>query len=127
MLLSVLERIQLMNILPRESDFSTLKIVRNLQNDLSFSEEEHKTLDFKNGGETYIEQDEDGKPKLDKDGKPIIKTVPKGQIYWNKIEDKDVQIGEKATDIIKKAFKELNSQGKLNIGMIDLYEKFIKE
>ena len=46
--LTVKERIALMDALPREGNFADLKIVRTLQDSLSFSEEEHKILNFRN-------------------------------------------------------------------------------
>jgi hypothetical protein len=113
--LSVIERIQLLGVLPKEGDFSTLKIVRSLQNDLSFSEEEHKTLRFKNAGETYIDQ------------KGKKQTVPEGQTRWMEEVEKDVIIGDKATEIIRNSFKKMNDQKKIPIQMFDLYQKFVKE
>lgn len=102
MKLSVKERIHLLGILPMESDFSTLKIVRNLQSDLSFSEEEVKATNLVLKDNTYSWKDENDPQK-------------------------DVQIGEKATDIIVAELKKLNIQKKLPMMMIDLYEKFIPE
>ena len=98
--LKVLERIQLLGVLPTESDFSTLKIVRSLQNDLSFSEEEIK--------ETGL-------------------TLKDNQYRWKKEVEKDVQIGDKGNDIIKNSFKKLNEQKKVPMSMFNLYEKFIKD
>jgi len=114
MKLSVLERIQLLGLLPKEGDHFTLKILRQLKESLSFSEAEHKVLQFKNGGEKY------------KDDKGREQIVPEGQIRWIKEADKDVQIGERATDIITEIFKKLNDQKKLPEQMFDLYEKFIE-
>ena len=45
MKLDVGERIRLLGILPEKGNLLTLKIVRELRDDLSFSEKEHK--DFK--------------------------------------------------------------------------------
>ena len=98
--LQVGERLVLLSILPQEGDFTTLKIVRDLRESLSFSEEEHKTYGFKQ---------EDN------------------MVFWDKTKDtpKDVHIGEKATDIIVNAFKKLNEQKKLRIEHMELYEKFV--
>ena len=98
--LSVLDRLVLLNVIPREGDLTTLKIVRRLNDDLSFSEDEHKVLNFHNEGEV---------------------------LKWNEIPNKEVAIGEKATDVIEKAFKKLNQQGKLHMDYLDLYERFVKE
>ena len=100
MKLGVFERLILLNILPKEGDFMTLKIVRTMRENLSFSEEEHKALDFK--------QDELN-----------IKWKQEGET------DRDINFGEKATDIIVDALKKLNEEKKLTDQHVSLYEKFV--
>ena len=100
MILSVGDRIILGGIIPQQGDFTTLKIVRNMRDDLSFSEEEHKKLKFRQEAE---------------------------MTYWEDgLEDKEINFGEKATDIIVDAFKKLNSQKTLRIEHMELYEKFVE-
>lgn len=98
--LGVFDRLILLNILPREGDFTTLKIVRKLREDLSFTEAEHKALQF--------QQDE-------------------GNIKWQSEADKlkDIQIGEKAMDIIVDVLKKLDKDKKLGDQHISVYEKFV--
>ena len=98
--LQVGERLVLLSLLPQEGDFTTLKILRGLREDLSFSEEEHKNYNFK-------EED--------------------NFVFWATEKDtpKDVQIGEKATDIIVDALKKLNEAKKLKDEHFNLYEKFV--
>ena len=100
--LSVFDRLILLNILPREGDFTTLKIVRKLREDLSFSEDEHKALQFKQEG---------------------------GQVQWQQAGDvpKDVPIGEKASDIIVEVLKKLDKEKKLQDTHYDLYELFVEK
>jgi len=100
--LSVFDRLILLNILPKEGDFTTLKIIRKLREDLSFSEDEHKCLEFKQDG---------------------------GNIQWKQEGDipKEITIGEKATDIITDVLKKLNTEKKLQDQHFGLYEKFIGE
>lgn len=99
--LQVGERLVLLSVLPQEGDFTTLKIVRELRESLSFTEDEHKTYDFKQEGNFVI---------------------------WNKEKDvsKDVHIGEKANDIIVAALKKLNEEKKLRDEHFSLYEKFVE-
>jgi hypothetical protein len=103
MLLNTFERLILLNILPREGDFTTLKIVRKMREDLSFSEQEHKDLSITIG--------------------------EKGQVKWKTEADRDVEIsiGEKATDIIVSVLKKLNAEKKLTEQHFSLYEKFVGE
>ena len=103
MKLSVFDRIVLLNILPKEGNFATLKIIRKLREDLSFDEAENKALDFQ------FEEN--------------------GQVKWRTDADiiKDVQIGEKANDIIIDSLKELDKQKKLKDQHYSIYEKFVGE
>ena len=98
--LQVGERLVLLSLLPKEGDFTTLKIIRELREGLSFSEEEHKTYNFKQEGDL---------------------------VFWDTEKDtpKDVPIGEKATDIIVDALKKLNEAKKLRDEHFNLYEKFV--
>jgi len=102
MKLNVLDRLLLLNILPQEANFITLKIVRNLRNDLSFSEEEHKKYKF-------------------------VET--EGRVNWNPAEDqfKEVHVGEKATDIIVEELEKLDKDKKLTMEHLSLFEKFIEK
>jgi len=99
--LSIKERLLLLNILPAESNFVTLKIVRKLQEDLSFSEDEIKEAQFK--------------------------TI-EGKVNWNPNANviKDVEFGEKANDLIIESLQKLDKQNKLTLDYFDLYEKFVK-
>jgi len=99
MKLSVNSRLILLGIIPLQGDFTTLKIIRDMRDELSFSEEEHKELQFR--------QEET-------------------MVYWEDgFEDKEINFGEKATDIIVDAFKKLDGQKKLRIEHMELYEKFV--
>ena len=99
MKLPVSDRLILLGILPKEGDFTTLKILRQMKDELSFSEEEHKKLNFRQEGETILWDEE--------------------------LEGKEVTFGEKATDIIVDAFRKLNDQKKLRIEQMELYERFV--
>ena len=100
MKLPVSDRLILLGVLPKEGDFTTLKILRQMKDDLSFSEEEHKILKIRQEGE---------------------------MMFWEEgLEDKEINFGEKATDIIVDAFKKLNDQKKLRIEHMELYEKFVE-
>jgi len=101
MKLNLQERFVLLQVLPKEGNFMTLKIVRDLQDSLSPSEEELK--------ECGVTQKEE-------------------QITWNEKgrEEKEIKIGEKATDIIVEALDKLDKENKLSTQHMTLYEKFIE-
>lgn len=100
--LTILERLVLLNILPKEGDFTTIKLLRKLRENLSFDEEEHKALNFVQDGD---------------------------QVTWD-VEAaaglvRRVQIGEKQSDIVHDALKKLNDEKKLSEQHLSLYEKFV--
>ena len=97
--LSVLERLVLLQYLPREGDYTTVKIIRQLRENLSFSEEEHALLQFKTEGTS---------------------------MRWTPgLPPRDISIGGKATSVIVDTFKALDRQKKLPQDCLDLYERFI--
>ncbi len=99
--LRVYDRLILLNILPKEGDFTTLKIIRKLREDLSFSESEHAILQFKQDG---------------------------GNVQWKQEGDIpiEISIGEKATDLIVEVLKKLDKEKKLQDQHFSLYELFVK-
>lgn len=102
MILSVLERLLVLNILPAEGDIITLKIVQQLRSDLSFSEAEVAQYQFKTN---------------------------EGQVTWNTTgaTDKDIPVGPKAFLLITEALEALNKSKKLKSEHIGLYDKFVGE
>lgn len=100
MKLNVGDRVALLKIipLPKEGNRLTFKLIENLISEVSFSEK-----DFKDFG--IIEKD--------------------GMIHWGKSEDKEIEIGEKAMEIIKDVLYELDKASKLDRYTYLLYEKFI--
>lgn len=103
MILTTLERLLLLNILPKEGDFTTIKIVRKLREALSFTEEEHAVRKFN--------------------------TSPEGNTTWTlgTPDAVEISIGEKAADMIVVELKKLNDEKKLSEQTFSLYEKFVGE
>jgi hypothetical protein len=101
MKLDVSERIRLLGILPEKGNLLTLKIVRTLHDDLSFSEKELK--DWK-----------------------IVTT--NDRITWgHNAKEKEVEIGDQAKEIIVKTLKEMDEKEQLTIPDIRLWDKFVGE
>jgi len=101
MKLEILDRINLLNILPAEGNIVTLRIVNELRGSLSFSEKELA------------------------DGK--INQSAEGHITWDAASGvvKDVKIGDTARDIIKGALKKLDEEKKLTAQLVPLWDKFV--
>jgi len=97
---TIKDRLLLLGLLPKEGNILTLKVIRKLRENLSFSEEELAEYKFV--------QDE-------------------GRINWTEPEKptRDIQIGKEGKKIIKEALKELDKQKKLTEDHIDLYEKYV--
>ena len=100
--LTVPERLTLLNILPKEGDFTTIKLMRKLRESLSFDEDELEVIKFVQDGD---------------------------QVRWNAEGAagimKQCQIGEKMTDIIHDTLKKLNDEKKLTEQHFSLYERFV--
>ena len=100
--LTVPERLTLLNILPKEGDFTTIKLMRKLRESLSFDEDELKIIQFVQDGD---------------------------QVTWNVAGAasimKQCQIGEKMADTIRDTLKKLNDEKKLTEQHFSIYEKFV--
>lgn len=99
MKLNVQERLMVMQVLPKEGNFATLRIVRRTQDKLGITDEEFKEFEIK-----QVENN----------------------ITWNKKgnEEKEIQIGESATDLIIEALEKMDKENKLTVQHISIYEKF---
>ena len=134
MQLAVLERLKLLEILPREGDITTIKICRDLREALSFKENEHAEfgIEVREPGkcseclyEGYANSD-DSCPNC-KGGK-FIKNGTQ-QIYWNieAARDVDIEIKAKAMGLIVDSLKKLSKNGGVNEQHISLFEKFLPD
>ena len=98
--LSVKARLVLVGILPPEGDLTTIRIVRELREGLSFSEAEHEDLQMKQEN---------------------------NQIRWEDgaVPNKKLDIGPKAAEVIRAAIKKLDDEKKLtadHLELVDLFE-----
>jgi hypothetical protein len=98
--LEVWERLRLLESLPERGDFVTLRIVRKLREDLSFSEEEIAALEFK------------------KDGNRLM-WKPNVELH------REFQFGPKAKSVIEDALKALDRSEGLDGQTMALFEKFV--
>jgi hypothetical protein len=100
MTLTVLDRVLLLNALPKVGDITTVRIVRQLREELSFSEEEHAQLKFEQ------------KPDF---------------LGWNPDANvvKDITLGAKATAVIVDTLKALNTTKQLTSDHLELFDKFV--
>jgi hypothetical protein len=103
--LSILERLLILNLLPGENDIITLRLVRKLKEQLGFTDEELLAINMRNeqdGNRTTTKWDND------------------------KAVDKEFELSEKAVDIIRDALKNLDKIKKLTENHISLYTKIVE-
>jgi len=98
--LNIRERLMTIGLLPKETNYVTLKIIRDIENELSFSEKELAEYEIK---------------------------VNDGTCTWNqdKVKDKKVTIGLAGLEIIRKELKKLDDENKLTKDHFSLCEKFL--
>lgn len=104
MKLNTFERLVLLNNLPAEGDLTTIRIVRELREALSFTEAEHATLNFRQL------EDEGGKSRVE----------------WEAGADKetDIPMGPKALGVVRKQLEKLSKDGKLTEAHLSVCDKF---
>ena len=101
--LNMPERLGVMGLLPKETNYVTLKILNKLREQLAPSEEEKK--------EHSIKLNPDGTIKS-----WDVKTV---------LNETTIDIGETGVELTKEALRKLSDENKLTNQHLSLYEKFI--
>lgn len=104
--LSVLNRLSLLGLLVKEGDLTTLKILRELREELTFTSEEHVTIDFR--------------------------PQPDGKLIWNDENDPYIEveftgIREVILEKVKTQLREWEKKGALKLDYLSLYEVLIEE
>jgi len=103
MKLTIHERLVLLSLLPKEGTILTIKRLRVLREELSFTDEEEKNFGFVTNADT-------------------------GFLTWSPESSDmefDITIGETLTDLIKAKLRSMDAEGKVADEHISLYDKFI--
>jgi hypothetical protein len=95
---TVLERLLLFPILPKEGNVFTIKSLRKLREDLSFTEQETKDYN--------------------------IRQVDEAIVWDNDNVTKEIEISDKLKEVISDVLKTLNEQNKVTEQHLSLFEKF---
>ncbi len=107
MKLNIPERLALLGVLPQQGNAATLRVIRELQSELSFSEEETEHFSITN------HQLPDGR----------------ATINWNPEltkETKDIKIGKTAKKTIIRQLERLDRTEQLHVSMMPIYDMFIE-
>jgi len=107
--LNLKDRAALFEILPREGNIVTLRIIRDLRSKLSFSEAEIAEYEI-----TLTEIGNTGRFRTNWNAKGSKAT-------------KTVKISANAESVIVERLKELNNRAILPLELIDLYERFVEQ
>lgn len=101
MKLSVPDRLVLLNVLPKENSVITMRILRDLNQRLSFTEEELAALQFV--------------------------STPEKTEWKDAVGEVEILIGPKAHALIIEAFEELDKTKQIRVEFLPVYEKFMEE
>ncbi len=97
--LNVEERLVLLSLLPKEGDITTIRLIHELNQALSFTEEEHKELNFRTEGE---------------------------QVFWDKDTTREIPMGPKVLVLIAEELEKLSNQGGLKEAHLPIYDRFVE-
>lgn len=132
--LNVLERLTLLSLLPKEGSFLNLKLLRVVKEDLSFTEEENRALQFRTEGQMIVwntialKNKETGEVvkapnqvlaqmnAQDPDAFEVVAACP----------DKEFVFGEVIEGLVVKALKDIDKAEKITEDHYSLYEKFME-
>lgn len=98
MKLSVKERILILGLLPKETNFVNLKVIRDLENEIGLKENEIK--------EYGVE-------------------ATQNEIIWKINAETEIEISDKAREIIKAGLQKLDEAEKLTKNHLELCDKFL--
>ena len=105
MVVTVLERLILLGMMPKEGNIITLKLVRDLKDEIGFSDEELVALDLKQADE----------------GRRTVWNVEAAERL-----EKDIDFGIKGAELIIETLKRLDSESALAMDSMSLWEKFVE-
>ena len=100
--LNIGERLIILQILPKEDNFATLKLIRDLVNKIGISADEHSDFELKQNGD---------------------------KIIWNEkgSEEKSIDLKNKEIEVIITALEKLDAESKLEFRHFSIFEKFKEE
>lgn len=102
--LNVFDRLLLMQTLPVQGNYATIRLINELAGKLGLSADEHSEFEIINEEET-------------------------GRVTWNEKgnEERPLQFKDKELEMIKNSLLKLDKEGKLDVRHTSLCEKFLDE
>lgn len=139
---TILERMLMLHLLPREHNIVMLREARKLREQLSISEKENKKVDMRMCSDWVNGCPRCGSTKTEIEKENNIITPRRtckdcglkgaqgvnGDAMWHELpEPTDIKISNEMKNQIAGALKALNKQNKIKEGHISIYEKFVEE
>jgi len=113
--LTITERLHLLNLAPKTWDIALYNLRKKMLEKLSLTENEEKIIQFKRGGDKYIENNEEY-------------IVPSSEVRYLPIPlPKEIKFSDWEFEYFKKEIKRLETEKKLNEVTTQLYFKFVEE
>lgn len=130
MKLNVLERLILLNTDLNPRNITTVKLIRKLNESLSFNEEEHKILNFRNRYRCPKCDNAVSSPVPVKCGDCDVYMEDASSVVWSpegdsEVGEKEIHMGEMVTSVIVAALRKLNDEKDLVGSYESLWDKFI--
>jgi len=135
--LKVAERLMLLNLLPKEGDLTTLRVVREAIHTIGLSDEELTALEIKHPVQAICQ---DCGFRVDAGEIPLVRCPKCGsdkvvqgedptRLIWKAEADvsKDITLGKKVTQIIRETFLKVSEEKKLTMAQVDLCDKFVSD
>lgn len=127
MLLNISDRLALTSILPPTGDFTTLKDIRKLKEELAISQEDRKEVQFFNEYVCPKCQIKDTFSIPVKCGKCDVWMRPTGQIGCSNWEfTKEIPIPDYIVELIVATLKQMNDNKKLEERHLGIFSKFVE-
>jgi len=101
MLLSILDRLMVLNLLPKKGDVTTLRVIGEVQESVGFTNDEYDKLNF-----THTD---------------------KGTNWENTVEPKEIQLGSAAAGLLRKALKTKDDAKELTLDELPFYDRIMGE
>lgn len=140
--LNMMERFNVLNLLPAQGDYTTLKILRKLRESLAPDEKENEEYKFWHEFQCpFVDYSDRGKREKCEYTKEATEPpkcpihdklcVPNGKLFWSDelaTKQKEIWLGDKAKSLIVDALKALEDDKRLSQedGTLNLYEKFVE-
>jgi hypothetical protein len=135
MKLSVMDRMTTSALLPEKASYANHMLIEEARKVLSFTEDEHKLLNFRQEGElTKWDQNRIFNKETDqyvsKDLLPdavgmLIAANPTGFEMRPSVDEVEIDLGDVVTKILTEALKALDKAEDLTVHQLNLYKKFL--